>query len=376
MSIPPPLIPQANPGAGYRALQPEIDAAIARALHSGWYILGSEGRSFEAEFAAWLGTTATVGCGNGTDALALALRSLDIGLGSGVVTVSHTAVATVAAIEMTGATPLLIDIDPACYTLDPRELAEVLQHPPPGLPPIRAVIVVHLYGQAADLGAIAAICGAHGVALIEDCAQAHGATWRGRKLGTVGDLGTFSFYPTKNLGALGDGGAVATRDADRAARLAALRQYGWRRHYISDEIGVNSRLDELQAAILRVKLAHLDAHNARRQAIAAAYDAALSGASLRAPARRADAEHVFHLYVVRAPQRDAVQARLRALGVATGIHYPSPVHLQPAYCGRVALGPSGCRETEAASREVLSLPLYPELTDAQVAQVCAALRAG
>jgi dTDP-4-amino-4,6-dideoxygalactose transaminase len=374
MSAPPSLIPQANPGAGYRTLKPEIDAAVARALESGWYILGAEGRAFEAEFAAWLGTAATVGCANGTDALVLAMRSLDIGLGSSVVTVSHTAVATVAAIEMTGATPVLLDIDPATYTLDPREFAEVLQHPPPGRPPIRAVIAVHLYGQAADLDAIAATCRRHGVALIEDCAQAHGATWRDRKVGTIGDLGTFSFYPTKNLGALGDGGAVATRDHDRAARLAALRQYGWRSHYISDEVGVNSRLDELQAAILRVKLAHLDAHNARRRAIAAAYDAALAGASLRAPERRAEAGHVFHLYVVRAPHRDAVQARLRVLGVATGIHYPSPVHLQPAYRGRVALGPSGCQQSEAASREVFSLPLYPELNDAQVEQVCAALR--
>jgi dTDP-4-amino-4,6-dideoxygalactose transaminase len=376
MSTPPPLplIPQANPGAGYRALKPEIDAAITRALDSGWYILGAEGRAFEAEFAAWLGTTATVGCANGTDALALALRSGDIGAGSSVVTVSHTAVATVAAIEMTGATPLLLDIEPAFYTLDPRELAEVLRHPPPGLPPIRAVIAVHLYGQAADLDAIAAICRQHGVALIEDCAQAHGATWHDRKLGTIGDLGTFSFYPTKNLGALGDGGAVATHDAGRATRLAALRQYGWRSHYISDEAGVNSRLDEVQAAILRVKLAHLDAHNARRQAIAAAYDAALAGASLRPPARRAGAGHVFHLYVVRTPQREAVQARLRGLGVATGIHYPSPVHQQPAYRDRVALGPSGCQKTEAVARDVLSLPLYPELTDAQVEQVCAALR--
>jgi dTDP-4-amino-4,6-dideoxygalactose transaminase len=370
----PPLIPQANPGAGYRALKPEIDAAVARVLHSGWYILGAEGRAFEAEFAAWLGTAATVGCANGTDALVLALRALDIGPGSSVVTVSHTAVATVAAIEMIGATPLLIDIDPATYTLDPAELGEVLHHPPPGLPPVHAVIAVHLYGQAADLDAIAAICGRHGVALIEDCAQAHGATWRGRKVGTIGDLGTFSFYPTKNLGALGDGGAVATHDVGRAARLAALRQYGWRSHYISDEAGVNSRLDEVQAAILRVKLAHLDTHNARRQAIAAAYDGALSGTPLRVPARRDEAGHVFHLYVVRALHRDGVQARLRTSGVATGVHYPSPVHLQPAYLGRVALGPSRCRQSEAAAREVLSLPLYPELTDTQVEQVCAALR--
>ena len=365
-------IPQANPGAGYRALKPEIDAAVARALDSGWYILGQEGRGFEAEFAGFLGAEAAVGCANGTDALALALRGLGIGPGATVVTVSHTAVATVAAVEMAGATPLLLDIDPAHYTLDPTELAEVLNHPPAGLPPIRAVIVVHLYGQAADLDAILKLCRAHGVALIEDCAQAHGATLHGRRLGTIGDIGTFSLYPTKNLGALGDGGVLATNDTILAARIAALRQYGWRTHYISDEIGVNSRLDEIQAAILRAKLPHLDAHNARRAKIADAYDAALSG--LQPPARRPNATHVFHQYVLRVAGRTEIQARLREQGIGTGIHYPMPVHLQPAYQDRVALGPARCQASETAAAEVLSLPMYPELTDAQVEQVCAALR--
>jgi hypothetical protein len=282
-------------------------------------------------------------------------------------------VATVAAIEMVGATPLLIDIDPRHYTMDPVELAAVLTNPPAGLPPIRAVIPVHLYGQAADLDAIGAACRTAGVALIEDCAQAHGARLHGERLGTFGDAATFSFYPTKNLGALGDGGAVVARDPTVAARIAALRQYGWYRHYISDDIGVNSRLDELQAAILRVKLPHLDVQNMRRRQIAAAYDAALAGTSIGAPARRPDAESVFHLYVLSASGRDALQARLRASGVGCGVHYPMPVHLQPAYLGRVALGPSGCRGSEAAAGSVLSLPLYPELTDAQVAQVCRAL---
>ena len=374
MNPPVALIPQANPGAGYRVLKSQIDAAIHRVLDSGWYILGNEVRSFESEFAAWLGATAAIGCANGTDALVLALRALDIGPGSSVVTVSHTAVATVAAIEMAGATPLLIDIETDHYTLDPAELEAVLQHRPPGLPPIRAVIAVHLYGQPADLEAIGSICKRHDIALIEDCAQAHGATLNGRKLGTIGDISTFSFYPTKNLGAIGDGGALATQDRDRAARITALRQYGWRTHYVSDEQGINSRLDEMQAAILRVKLGALDAQTARRQTIAAAYDAALSCSSLRLPARRDCAGHVFHLYVVRTTQRDAVQARLRAAGVGTGIHYPVPVHLQPAYRGRVALGPSRCQHSEAVSREVLSLPLYPELTDAEVDRVCAALR--
>lgn len=368
------MIPQANPGAGYQALKPAIDAAVARALASGWYILGNEGQAFEAEFAAWLGAAAVVGCGNGTDAIALALRGLGIGAGHTVVTVSHTAVATVAAIEMAGATPLLVDIDPVHYTMDPDALRRALEQPPPGLPPVAAVVAVHLYGQPVDLDCIVPLCRAHGVALIEDCAQAHGARLHGQRVGTFGDAATFSFYPTKNLGALGDGGAVAVADAGLAARIAALRQYGWHRHYISDKAGVNSRLDEVQAAILRVKLAHLDSQNARRRAIASAYGAALADGPLAAPQIRAGAEPVFHLYVTRTPQRDAIQALLREKAIGTGIHYPVPVHRQPAYQGRVAPGPGGCPETEAAAREILSLPLYPELTDDEVATVCEALR--
>ncbi len=374
MNAPAIVVPQANPGAGYRAHQGEIDSAVARVLHSGWYVLGQEVRTFEAEFANWLGAGAAVGCGNGTDALALALRALGVGAGMSVVTVSHTAVATAAAIEMVGATPVLIDIEPDYYTMDPVELAEVLAHPPAGVPPIRAVIPVHLYGQPAALEPILAACRRHGVAVVEDCAQAHGASIAGRNVGTFAEMGTFSFYPTKNLGALGDGGIVVTQDANLGAEIAALRQYGWHTHYISDSVGVNSRLDELQAAILRVKLRYVDAQNMRRQAIAAAYDTALSSTALRPPARRDGAEHVFHLYVVRAPERDRVQARLREAGIGTGIHYPTPVHLQPAYRGRLTLGPSHCRATETAARQVLSLPIYPELTEAQVEQVCGALR--
>ena len=366
------IVPQANPGAGYRALKNEIDEAVSRALQSGWYILGAEGRAFEAEFASWLGAGTAIGCGNGTDAIALALRGLGIGAGCTVVTVSHTAVATVAAIESTGAAALLIDIDPDHYTMDPAELAAVLSTPPPGLPPIRAVIPVHLYGQVADIAAIETLCIQHKVMLIEDCAQAHGAKWLGRMAGTFGDAATFSFYPTKNLGALGDGGAVLAREADVAARIAALRQYGWTRHYISDMVGMNSRLDEIQAAILRVKLPRLDAANVRRQAIAASYDQVLGS---RAPRRRKGSEHVYHLYVIREADRDAAQAALRDRGIGTGIHYPVPVHRQPAYAGRVALGPSGCAATDRASDEILSLPLWPDMTEAQVRQVCAALKA-
>lgn len=368
------VIPQANPGAGYRALKPEIDAAIARALASGWYILGAEGRAFEAEFAAWLGVAHSVGCANGTDALVLAMRALGIGPGTSVVTVSHTAVATVAAIEMAGATPILIDIDPLHYTMDPAELEDVLARPPSGAPPIRAAIPVHIYGQAADMPAILDICAGRGVRVIEDCSQAHGARLEGRHVGTFGDLATFSLYPTKNLGALGDGGVIGSNDPDRATRLMALRQYGWRTHYVSDEAGVNSRLDEIQAAILRAKLPHLDAHNGRRRQIAFHYDEALADTIIQPPLRRADSEHVFHQYVIRAPGRADVQSRLRAEGVGTGIHYPVPVHRQPAYEDRVVLGPSQCRATEQASGEILSLPMYPELSDASVSQICRALR--
>jgi dTDP-4-amino-4,6-dideoxygalactose transaminase len=375
MSAPPITIPVANPGAGYRALQPQIDAAVARVLASGWYVLGQEGRAFEAEFAEWLGPGMhAVGCANGTDALALALRGLGIGPGDTVATVSHTAVATVAAIEMAGAVPLLLDVEPQGCTMDPAELAQVLQSPPPGMAPVRAVILVHLYGQPADLAAIAAACDRHRVALIEDCSQAHGARYAGRHVGTFGAASAFSCYPTKNLGALGDGGVVATADPALAERLAGLRQYGWRQQYVSDEAGVNSRLDELQAAILRVKLAQLDGQNARRRAIAAAYDAALAGGPVAAPWRRPDTESVFHLYVVQAAARDALRARLAAAGIGTALHYPVPVHAQPAYRGRVRLGPAGCRQTAMLAERILSLPMFPELDAPAVAAVAEALR--
>jgi len=371
----PSMVPVADPGAAYRAQKEAIDAAVARALASGWYILGKEGAAFEAEYAAWTGPGHhAIGCANGTDAIALILRGMGIGPGCTVATVSHTAVGTVAAIEMAGATPLLLDIDPDHFTMDPDELVAVLEDPPPGLPPIRAVIPVHIYGQMTDLDPMLAACRAADVRLIEDCAQAHGASRNGARAGTLGDAAAYSLYPTKNLAAMGDGGVITTPDAALAADIAALRQYGWRERYISDLVGVNSRLDELQAAILRVRLPLLEAGNARRHAIAAAYDAALEGTPFSAPARRPGYGHVFHQYVLRVPERAALQARLRTEGVATAIHYPVPVHQQGAYRGRVALGPAACAETEVAAQEVMSLPMFPELTDAQVETVCAALR--
>jgi dTDP-4-amino-4,6-dideoxygalactose transaminase len=259
--------------------------------------------------------------------------------------------------------------------MDADELASVLEDPPPGLPPIRAVIPVHLYGQACDLMPMLEATGAAGIPLIEDCAQCHGAMLDGRRLGTLGTAAAFSLYPTKNLGALGDGGVLATADAALAAEIAAIRQYGWKERYVSALVGVNSRLDEVQAAILRVKLTALDAGNARRRAIAAAYDAALAGGPIAPPVRRAGAEHVFHQYVLRCEDRGAVQAALKAQGIGTGVHYPVPVHLQAAYKDRIALGPAGCAETAKAAQEVLSVPMYPELSDAQVERICAALKA-
>lgn len=370
MNAPAITVPQANPGAGYLAQKAAIDEAVARVLASGWYILGKEGEAFETEFAAWQGAARAIGCANGTDALALILRGAGIGPGAAVATVSHTAVATVAAIEMAGARPVLVDIDPATYCMCPRDFAAVVN----ANEDLRAVIPVHLYGQAADLDAILPIARARGLFVLEDCSQAHGATLGNRKVGTIGDAAAFSLYPTKNLAAFGDGGVISTDDIALADRIAALRQYGWKERYISDLRGVNSRLDEMQAAILCVRLKTLDAENARRQAIAAAYDQALAGTRIAPPARRANAGHVFHQYVVRAQDRPAVQQALRTQGIATAIHYPMPVHLQPAYRDRIAMGPAACRETEKAAQSVLSLPMFPQLTDAQVQATCAALR--
>jgi dTDP-4-amino-4,6-dideoxygalactose transaminase len=242
-------------------------------------------------------------------------------------------------------------------------------------PPIKAVVVVHLYGQPADMPVIAAICRDHGARLIEDCAQAHGAKIGDACVGGFSDAAAFSFYPTKNLGAFGDGGAVCANDPALLARLRVLREYGWVKRYVSDVPGMNSRLDELQAAILKVRLAGLDRDNERRREIAASYARGLAGAALGLPSERAGARHVYHQYVVRLRNRDGLAARLKAAGIGCNIHYPMPVHLQPAYLGRLAQGPSGLANTEAASREVLSLPMYPELTEAQVSRVIATLTA-
>lgn len=340
--------PQADPRASYLAHKSEIDAAIACVLERGRYILGPEVEAFEREFAEYLGVAHVVGVANGTDALRLALQSAGVQPGDRVATVSHTAVATVAAIELAGAIPVLVDIDPATFTIDVNEIENLKN--------IRAIVPVHLYGHPAAMHAILAIAKRLGAIVIEDCAQSNGASIDLKKTGSFGAAAAFSFYPTKNLGALGDGGAIATNDSNIAARARLLREYGWRERYVSEISGVNSRLDELQSAILRVKLRYLDAENAKRREFAADYAVSLANSILTLPEDVPG--HIYHQFVVRAKERDALRAKLTAQGIGTLIHYPVPVHLQPAYAH---LERGEMRETEAAAREVLSLPMFPEM---------------
>jgi len=365
-----PNIPQMRPGAFFEEHRQEVMHAVARVLESGWYILGGEVDAFEKEFAQHFNFGRAVGVANGTDAIALALRSIGVGSGDRVATVSHTAVATVAAIEMVGAVPVFVDITSDTYTIDPAALVRTLE----ARGPIKAVIAVHLYGHPADIPAILQIANRFGVRVVEDCAQSHGAKLDGLFTGGMGDVATFSFYPTKNLGAFGDGGMVVAGDAERVEQVRRLRQYGWGSRYVSDVAGVNSRLDELQAAILRVRLPYLDAGNQRRAAIAGAYDKALAGTGLVLPSKRAGATHVYHQYVVRHPGRDRFQARLKSNGIGTNIHYPVPVHRQPAYAGRCDIDPSGLNITDAVATQILSLPMYPELSDDMVTHIVDTVR--
>jgi dTDP-4-amino-4,6-dideoxygalactose transaminase len=351
-----------NPRAQYLTHTAEIDAAIARVLDKGGYILGEETLCFEAEFASYIGVSFGVGAGSGTEALHLALAACDIGSGDEVITVAHTAVATVAAIELAGATPVFVDIDPVFYTMDPQKLEDAVT------PRTKAIVPVHLYGQPADLNPMIEIAARRKLRLIEDCAQAHGATYNGRRVGSYGDIGCFSFYPTKNLGAIGDGGMLVTNDPVLAKKARLLREYGWAERYVSHLSGWNSRLDELQSAILRVKLRHLDRENAMRMQIARRYSDQLSDCGIVLPMTRRDSTHVFHLFVVRSDQRDALQAFLKQNDIGALVHYPVPVHRQPAYTGRVA-GSDNLAITERVAEDVLSLPLYPEMTDSDAQSV-------
>jgi aminotransferase EvaB len=353
----------ADPKASYLAAQAELDAAVQRVLHSGHYILGPEVELFEKEFSTWLGVTDTVGVANGTDALELALRASGIGPGDKVVTVANTVTATVAAISATGAKAVFVDVEPETLLMDVAALEQMLATLRD--PKIKAVLPVHLYGLAVDMPRLMEVAAAHNLVVIEDCAQAHGATVGGRKTGTWGRLSAFSFYPTKNLGALGDGGAVCGSDAALIEQVRLLRQYGWRKRYVSELHGRNSRLDEMQAAILRVRLERLDAENARRAEIAARYINGLSGTPLTLPGQAKGRTPCWHQFAVRTPRRDELRTHLEKRHILCGVLYPVPVHRQPAYHDASLSFP----HTEQACAEVLSLPLHPGLHDDDVDRV-------
>jgi dTDP-3-amino-3,4,6-trideoxy-alpha-D-glucose transaminase len=351
----------------YESIKAELDEAALRVMAGGWYILGPETRAFEEEFAAFCGVGYAVGVASGTEALHLALIGLGIGDGDEVITVANAGVPGTVAILQAGARPAFAEVDERSFNLDPAALEAAIT------PRTKAIMPVHLYGRMAEMAPILAVGEKHGLPVVEDCAQAHGATYRGWAAGSMGACGCFSFYPTKNLGALGDGGMIVTDDAALAERLRRLRQYGWERKYYSAEPGgINSRLDELQAALLRVKLRHLPQWNARRRQIAEMYYDLLVEADLALPEVAADGEHVYHLYVVRSKERDRLQAALRERGVGTDIHYPLPAHCQPIYAELAPAG--GLPATERMAQEVLSLPIYPELTDAEVRAVATAIR--
>jgi len=358
------VIPIFDLKSQYQSIKPEIDAAVAQVLERGWFILGEEVATFEAEFAAYCEARFCVGVGSGTEAIHLALRAVGVQPGDEVITVANAGVPGVAAIELAGGRPVFVDVEPESLNMDPARVKAAISSR------TRAILPVHLYGHPADLDPILEIARQHGLAVVEDAAQAHGARYKDRRVGGIATAGVFSFYPTKNLGAYGDGGAIVTNDPDLADRVRLLRQYGWRQQYHSVVRGLNSRLDEIQAAILRVKLRHLDTWNAQRRRLAHHYSALLVGSPLHLPQSQPYADHVFHLYVVRSTQRDALREHLKQAGIGTGIHYPLPAHLQPAYA---SLGgrPGDLPVTEQAAREVLSLPLYPELTVGQIEAVSA-----
>jgi dTDP-4-amino-4,6-dideoxygalactose transaminase len=347
--------------AHYAAVRELVEPAVQRVLESGWYILGKELENFEARFAEWLGCPYAVGVASGTEAIALALMAAGIGRGDEVITTCLTAYPTIVGIEQSGATPVLADIDPDSGLIDPAEIAKQIG------PRTRAIVPVHLYGQACDMDAIMALADAHGLEVIEDCAQSTGATWNDQQSGSFGRFGCFSFYPSKNLGAFGDGGAVVAKSAADAQRLCELRNYGQTTRYYHDQLGINSRLDEMQAAILDAKLGLLQAANARRIELAAAYRERLIGLEYLPE----QAGSVYHLFVVKVPERDAFIDAMAVEGVQTLIHYPVPIHQQSAFRGRAE---GEFANSAAFSKAIVSLPLYPEMSMKQIEQVADAVQ--
>jgi dTDP-4-amino-4,6-dideoxygalactose transaminase len=361
-------IPQFDLTRQYATLEPEVEAALRRVLRRGRFILGSEGEALEAECATALGVEHAVAVGSGSDALRLVLLALGIGPGDEVVTPAFSFVASATAVLQVGARPVFADVDPLTLTLGPDQAAAALG------PRTRAIIAVHLYGLPAAMGALGALAEARGLALVEDAAQAFGATWQGRVVGGLGTAGAFSFYPTKPLGAYGDAGLVVTRDGDLAARLRRGRNHGQIQKYDHVELGWNSRLDELQAAILRVKLRYAAEWTETRRRIAARYTAALAGCPVVLPAETPDVRHVFHQYTLRTPRRDALAKHLAAAGIGTACHYPQPIPSQPLF-RQLDSQPAAFPVAERAAQEVLSLPCFPELTDAEVETVSQAIHA-
>tara|TARA_B100001123_G_C15344206_1_gene1036268 strand:- start:4762 stop:5898 length:1137 start_codon:yes stop_codon:yes gene_type:complete len=357
----PPVIPLLDLQAQYRSIKSEIDTAVLRVLDSGKYVLGDEVKAFEKEFAQHCGVSEVVAVNSGTSALHLALLATGVSAGDEVVTVPFTFVATVATITYTGATPVFVDIDPVSYTLDPDKIEARIT------PRTKAIVPVHLYGHAADMDPILSIGQRHGLKVIEDASQAHLGSYQGRPCGSLGDIAAFSFYPGKNFGAYGEGGAVVTNNDDLARRMRMLRDWGQAKKYEHLLRGFNYRMDEIQAAILRVKLRHLEGWTEARRRNATLYSSLLKSSPAVLPAERSNCRHVYHAYTVRVPDRNSVQAKLQKKDIQTGVHYPVPVHLQPAYSELGA--PGDFPEAERAAAEVLSLPIYPELTTDQITNV-------
>jgi len=360
-------IPFGNLALQYDGLREQIDRAVAGVLDRGWFILGESVANFEEAFAAYCGAKSAIGVGSGTAALHLALAACGVRPGDEVITVPNTAVPTICAIYMAGAKPVFVDVDEQTYCMDPDKLEPAIT------PRTKAILPVHLYGQMADMDPILRIAREHGLKVVEDACQAHGSEYKGRKAGTIGDAGCFSFYPSKNLGAYGDGGMVVTNDEEVAETVWLLRNYGQRKRYYHSIKGFNSRLDELQAAILGVKLPMLDDWNDDRRCRASLYTELLAGSGVVVPAEATYGKHVYHLYVVRSGRRDALREHLTSRGIQAQIHYPVPVHLQEAY-GDLGLGRGAFPVVESCAEQIVSLPIYPELSLQQVERVAEAVR--
>jgi len=360
-------VPYLDLKAQYQSIKPEIDAAISAVLESSQFVLGAEVAAFEREFAAYCGTSECIALNSGTSALHLALLAAGVGPGDEVITVPFTFVASVAAVIYAGARPVLVDIDPRSYNMDPAAIEAAIT------PRTKAILPVHLYGQPADMDPILEVARRRGLVVIEDAAQAHGAKYKGQPAGSIGDIACFSFYPTKNLGAYGEGGAVTTNNMEFARTVRMLRDWGQDRKYHHVQRGYNYRMEGLQGAILRVKLRHLERWTEKRRAIARQYSESLAGCNVELPAEMPWARHVYHVYTVRAEDRNGLQATLHTEGIQTAIHYGLPAHLQPAYAD-LGYGKGSLPRSEAAAEQVLSLPIYPELSDHSIAKVAQAVR--